>query len=354
VIGAGTDPATVDILMLEDSDLDAELIQASLERARIPARFVRTVSREQFVEALGSKAFDLILSDFALPNFDGLSALRLAREMTPDVPFIIVSGVMGEEIAIESMQQGATDYVLKSRLARLPGAVERALEVARERARRQRVELRTRMLVAELSHRVKNTLMTVISIATQTLRRSADLAEFETAFMGRMHALAGAHSLLLRANWGDMDLTELLQEVVRPFRRGDLNPVEFDGEPIHLPPQHALTVNLIMHELATNAAKYGALSAETGRVDLAWRVHESADGDRRLVLRWRERGGPAVTPPTRRGFGTTLIERSVGFELGGSIDLSFTPSGVTCEIMFPLEPPGPVGAESDPLQVATA
>lgn len=324
----------VNVLLLEDSAIDADLIIEYLGKSSVPITIERVVSRDEYLAAIERGGFRLILSDFSLPSFDGMTALSIAREKAPNVPFIFVSGVLGEEIAIECLKKGATDYVLKPRLSRLPAAVDRALKEALEREERQRVELRTRLLVAELSHRVKNTLMTVVSIARQTLRRSDSLQEFEGAFLGRIQALAGAHALLLRGNWGDMDLKDLMSEALRPFSKRDGSNIVLQGDSVLLPPQLALTMNLIVHELATNAAKYGSLSIEMGRVEVAWSV--IGDSDPRLRLLWQERDGPAVAPPQRKGFGTTLIQRSVSFEMDGEADLQFEREGVRCELIFPL------------------
>ena len=324
----------VNVLLLEDSAIDADLIIEYLGKSSVPITVERVVSREEYLAAIERGGFRLILSDFSLPSFDGMTALAIAREKAPHVPFIFVSGVVGEEIAIECLKKGATDYVLKPRMSRLPAAVDRALKEALEREERQRVELRTRLLVAELSHRVKNTLMTVVSIARQTLRRSQTLPEFEGSFLGRIQALASAHALLLRGNWGDMDLQDLMAEALKPFRKRDGSNILVQGECVLLPPQLALTMNLIVHELATNAAKYGSLSTELGRVDVQWSVVDN--GDPKLRLLWQERGGPTVTPPARKGFGTTLIQRSVSFEMDGEADLQFEPGGVRCELVFPL------------------
>jgi two-component sensor histidine kinase len=324
----------VRLLLLEDSAIDADLIAEYLKKASVPVEVQRVASREDYVAAIEAGGFQLILSDFSLPAFDGLRALEIAREKAPDVPFIFVSGVLGEEIAIDCLQKGATDYVLKPRLSRLPAAVDRALKESREREQRRRVELRTRLLVAELSHRVKNTLMTVVSLARQTIRRSGSLEEFEKAFMGRLQALAGAHALLLRSNWGDMDLSELVEEALKPFRRGDAKSIGIDGGSVMLPPRIALTMNLIIHELATNAAKYGALSTDAGRVEISWSVDGHGDT---LRFAWRERNGPPVPQQRRNGFGTTLIRRSAGFEMGGDAKIDFHEGGVRCELVLPLQ-----------------
>lgn len=323
----------VRVLLLEDSSIDADLIAEYLKKASVPIEIVRAASREQYLAAIEAGGFKLILSDFSLPAFDGMRALEIAREKVPDTPFIFVSGVLGEEIAIDCLKKGATDYVLKPRLSRLPAAVERALKESEEREQRRRVELRTRLLVAELSHRVKNTLMTVVSLARQTIRRSDSLEEFEKAFMGRLQALAGAHALLLRSNWGDMDLVELVDEALKAFRRGDGQSIAVDGSSVMLPPRVALTLNLIIHELATNAAKYGALSTDGGRVDIGWTVEDGAI----LRFRWQERNGPPVQQERRNGFGTTLIRRSAGFEMGGEATIDFDVAGVRAELALPLQ-----------------
>jgi PAS domain S-box-containing protein len=141
-----TPPAT--ILLLEDSELDAELIQNLLRRSGLGLAVDRAADRRGFVERLAATRYDLILSDYQLPGFDGLAALALAREHQPDAPFIFVSGMMGEELAIETLKGGATDYILKQRLARLPAAVERALAESRERAERKRVDAERQKFVS--------------------------------------------------------------------------------------------------------------------------------------------------------------------------------------------------------------
>jgi two-component sensor histidine kinase len=323
----------VRVLLLEDSTIDADLIMEYLRQSTAPLQVDRVVNGAEYLAAIERGGYGLILSDYSLPSFDGLKAFEIARERTPETPFIFVSGVLGEEIAIDCLKKGATDYVLKPRLGRLPAAVDRALKEAREREQRRKVELRTRLLVAELSHRVKNTLMTVVSLARQTLRRSSSLQAFEQAFMGRLQALAAAHALLLRSNWEDMDLAELVSEALKPFRRRDGGNVVASGPAVLLPPRIALTLNLILHELATNAAKYGSLSVEQGRVAIDWVLEGQGS---RLVLNWRESGGPSVAQERSVGFGTTLIRRSAGFEMGGDVTLDFAPTGVTCRLDLPL------------------
>lgn len=326
------DPFT--LLLLEDSDLDAELLVETLAAAGMGPAITRVTNRADYVYAIEDGPFDLILADFSLPDFDGATALAVARERAPDTPFIFVSGVLGEEVAIASLKNGATDYVLKQGLSRLPSAVTRALAEAETRRRRHQAEEHMKLLVAELSHRVKNSLATVTSIARLTLQRSRSLPEFEAAFMGRLQALSETHALIFQANWGDTVLREVLERTLQPFRRDLRTGFSFAGEPLTLAPNAALALSLIVHELATNAAKYGALSQEDGRVAIRW--HREPGPSRHVRLVWEERGGPPVRPPSRRGFGVTLIERSTRYELEGEAILAFQETGLRCELVFPV------------------
>jgi DNA-binding NtrC family response regulator len=163
------------VLVLEDSHLDAELIREHLETLKPVPEIRYAQNRKTYEEALDGGDYDVILADFSLPDFDGMSALELARDVAPEVPFIFVSGILGEEVAIESFRQGATDYVLKQRLIRLPAAVERALAEARERTERRDAERQKELLVRELSHRVKNTMAMVMSLVRRTVKTSSSL-----------------------------------------------------------------------------------------------------------------------------------------------------------------------------------
>ncbi|UYY77567.1 response regulator [Sphingomonas sp. R1] len=193
---------------------------------------------------------------------------------------------------------------------------------------RVRAEQTQRLLIGELNHRVKNTLASVQAIATQTLRHSSGPSDFAPTFIGRIHALARAHSLLSSTTWQGASLEELVQG---QLQTGTIDPARFDtgGPAVDLAPEPALHLALVLHELATNAHKYGALSVPDGRVALHW----SMRGDM-LDLDWRESGGPVVAPPTRRGFGTALIERSLKAE-GGSAVASYDAGGLAWTLSIP-------------------
>lgn len=325
----------VRVLLVEDSRLDADLIEAALRRELPAVAIDHVMDRAGFMARLGAEKPDLVLSDYSLPQFDGFEALALTQERAPHVPFIFVSGVLGEEIAIESLRRGATDYVLKQRLARLPAVVSRALAEARERAERRRAEDNLRLLVAELSHRVKNTLATVLSIAQQTVRGAETLSDFEATFIGRVVALSEAHGLLFKTHWTATKLGDIVDRTFVPLGRARGTDYRAAGPVVQLNPRATLTLSMVVHELAANAIKYGAFSAPGGRVDIAWSTKHA-----KVRLVWQEAGGPVVVQPERQGFGTRLLERSARYELGGNVDLRFLPAGVRCEIEFPLRQPG--------------
>jgi PAS domain S-box-containing protein len=191
---------------------------------------------------------------------------------------------------------------------------------------RKRGEERQRLLINELNHRVKNTLATVQAIAFQTLRGDVSIAEGRALFEARLMALSRAHNLLTEQNWGGAPLETVVRDATEPLG-GRQGRFAVSGEPLWLTPRAALALALALHELGTNAAKYGALSADGGRVSVAWR----SEGDR-LLIEWKEEGGPPVAPPGRRGFGTRLIEQGLGADLGGKARLTFEPDGLRCAI----------------------
>ena len=322
------------ILLLEDSDVDAELVQERLRELGPEPRIVRVIGQADYAKALGEGGFDLILSDYSLLGFGGLAALEIAARTSPATPFIFVSGVLGEEIAIEALRNGATDYVLKQRLLLLPSAVMRAMAETREKAERRRAEEQMRLLVAELSHRVKNTLAAVISIARRTGTGLETVDEYKQALMSRLRALSDAHSLVFEANWRETKLDQIVKRSVDPFRRERERHVMLAGPPVKLGPKTALALSLIFHELVANAVKYGSLSREEGRVTAEWLTAPNNGDADNVKLIWTESGGPRVTPPQAPGFGTTLIERSARYELDGEAVMRYPETGFVCELRF--------------------
>lgn len=196
---------------------------------------------------------------------------------------------------------------------------------------------RQKLMIDELNHRVKNTLATVQSIAMQTARSHHDPKDFAQSFQARILALSHTHDLLTRSHWEGADLHDVLRHETEAH---DAHRVTLTGPSVALNPPTALSLGMIFHELATNAAKYGALSSADGRVMVDWSLGDQRD--RRLTLTWREVGGPRVQTPTRRGFGARLIERNVRHDLAGTLALDYAEGGLVAQISIPLDRDAPI------------
>ena len=197
--------------------------------------------------------------------------------------------------------------------------------VGRDVTERKRAERQTQVLVGELNHRVKNTLAVVQSLAHQTFRGNGEMQAPKVAFEGRLQALAAAHNLLTRQHWEYASMHELVQNSIAPFCSDGRCTI--DGPDFRLKPQAAVSISLAIHELATNAVKYGALSGANGHVRVSWAREQD-----RFWFEWRESDGPSVSKPKARGFGTRLIERTLAAELGGSVEIRFESTGVVCRL----------------------
>jgi PAS domain S-box-containing protein len=221
---------------------------------------------------------------------------------------------------------------LRDAAGNLVGAINMLVDISE----RKLAENAQKVLIDELNHRVKNTLATVQSLASQTARHAANLEEFLPTFTGRLLALARAHDLLTKRNWQDAPFDKLVHDIVDPVAGGR---VVTGGPDVDLDARTALSITMVLNELLTNAAKYGALSAPGGSVSFTWRAGNGEQPQSQLACDWRERGGPPVSPPKRRGFGTRLMERCIEHDLAGEFDLVFEPEGTRCRMVFPLTPP---------------
>jgi two-component system CheB/CheR fusion protein len=295
-----------------------------------------------------------------------LDRFMVVRSFTPAVAGIynLIPGDRGRPLADIVSQidyadlQADTSRVLNTlqsferRVVRHDGSVHYLMRILPYRAADSRVEgvlatftdvtsvvqaeQQQRVMVDELNHRVRNMLTVVISIATLTIRQSATLEEFSTAFIGRVHALASAYTLLSRENWTSVALRDIVAEELRPFMSSDKTRFAVDGEPVLLQPRAALGFGMIIHELTTNAVKYGALSVPGGTVELRWTIMQQ-DGADQLVYCWTERGGPQIERPQRLGFGFELIERTTKFELEGEAIADWRPEGLAVTLKMPLK-----------------
>jgi two-component sensor histidine kinase len=182
-----------------------------------------------------------------------------------------------------------------------------------------------------LNHRVKNTLATVQSIVSQTLRNAPTTRDAKEALESRLFALSRAHDILTRENWESASLSEIVAQAVAPYSNRGEDRIHVAGTDVRLPPRKALALAMALQELATNAVKYGALSNGEGEIRIAWTIDRQHPAPR-LQLSWEEQGGPPVVPPQRRGFGSRLIERSLAQDLDGEVGIEFAPTGVVCRV----------------------
>jgi two-component system, chemotaxis family, CheB/CheR fusion protein len=210
------------------------------------------------------------------------------------------------------------------------------VKILHDRTQERDAEERQKLLMAELQHRVKNILAVVRSIAARTQETSPDLESFAAHFDGRLSALSRTQGVLARNGVGRVDLEELVRDELLSHGAREDEQVHVQGPAVQLRDRAADIFALALHELATNAVKYGALTTPKGRISVTWRMYNTSGGPR-LTLEWRENGVAVLdAQPTRRGFGRELLEQGLPYELGAATSLEFAPGGVRCSIEIPL------------------
>jgi PAS domain S-box-containing protein len=214
--------------------------------------------------------------------------------------------------------------------------VEGLIKVIRDETRSRLADEQRVLLLNELNHRINNTLVTVQSLVEQTLRSSDIDHSVRTDLTARLMALSEAHNALVAGNWASADLRTIVERALAPYDRAKDGRFSLDGPPVRLSPPQAVSMSLVLHELATNAVKYGALKTATGTVAVAWNQHVDEEGGRHMTLLWAEQGGPAVSQPTRRGFGSRLIARSFAEDSDSRARVEFPSEGVRCVIELTL------------------
>jgi two-component sensor histidine kinase len=265
----------------------------------------------------------------------GLAALVLSAILAFTFATTFTHATAGLVNRATALGQGRPVQPIESRLSELvlvSNALSEAASAIEQRTREQEKNQEQRqLLINELNHRVKNTLVTVQSIIMQTLRGSTATAATTEALTNRILALAKAHDILTRESWEGAELKDVILQAVRAH--GEAEKFDCEGPSVWLPPSLSLALSLALHELATNASKYGSLSTPQGSVAISWSVD---DAQSRLRLRWSEKNGPPVKPPVRRGFGSRLIERSFSADTGGTVVVEYHPAGLVCVIEAPL------------------
>lgn len=247
--------------------------------------------------------------------------------------------VMDRHIEIDALHRDGHELPVELSITRTEQFGEPVfLGFLRDITERRHAARRQGLLIGELNHRVKNLLGVVSGIAHQTVRSSETLADFGPSFAGRLSSLARAHEVLTAGAWDRASLRALVESLVGDYCHGDDPPVGVAGDDVLLPPRHLLSISMILHELLTNALKYGALASSDGRIAIVWSAGE--DG---VMLDWTETGLVGVTPPARRGFGSKMIAMSVAHELKGTSKSDWHSHGLTFRLAFPLpnqETPG--------------
>jgi PAS domain S-box-containing protein len=297
---------------------------------------IRVISAEGFVEYMNAQGQAL----FEIEDFDGRNRSRYWPDLWPEesrstVEHALRRALGGEASAFRALCPTAKgdprwwDTTVSPILDE--GRVIRVLATSRDVTGEKRSEAHRQLLVNELNHRVKNTLATIQSIASQSLRNAGVDQAVRGAFEGRLMAIAATHNVLTDENWSAASLRQIIDGSVTPYRA---NPgqLTISGEDLRVSPKPAVVMALAFHELAINALKYGALSVAGGHVDIHW----SVDGGDRLNIDWTELGGPTVRPPERRGFGSRIVELALPGELGGQVDVDYRAEGLHCRISSPL------------------
>jgi PAS domain S-box-containing protein len=269
-------------------------------------------------------------------------AILLSGRQVDEVPRILDALKRGERVEhfeIEGTRKDGAPIDVSltiSPVKNARGAVIAASTIAREFTERKLAEDHKSLLIAELDHRVKNTLSIVTSLVAQTLKSTDSPAAFAESIQGRIMALTRVHQLMTQSNWDQADLRDVVLGELMPYAAENGENIVVSGEEdVVLMQKATLTLAMALHELATNAAKYGALSKRAGRVEVTWSVASGKEAPV-LSLAWDETGGPRVEKSGRRGFGTQLIERVMTYELQASVEREFRPEGVRCVIEFPL------------------
>ncbi|MFZ4539053.1 HWE histidine kinase domain-containing protein, partial [Propionivibrio sp.] len=238
-----------------------------------------------------------------------------------------------EEVRLQSSPWDAVD--LEAALAFRVWLLENVLQqMDLARQEREAAFEQQNLLMAELDHRVKNTLANIQALVRQTKSGAESLDDFALSLEQRIRAMAHAHDLMGASRWKGASVRKLVEEELAPYRAGKNGNLRISGDDLLLSPKAAMPFTLVVHELTTNAAKYGALSTPSGSIDIGWC---QAAGDGELVVTWKERNGPPVAPPIRRGFGSVVIERSLRHEVNGTCILKFDTEGVSCVITIPAE-----------------
>jgi two-component sensor histidine kinase len=359
-----SEPVRADILIVDDLEEKHIAYRASLEE--LNQNVVTVTSGAEALRLLLERDFAVILLDVNMPDISGheTAALIRKRKKSRHTPIIFITAFADDVQAAEGYALGAVDYILspvvpeilrakvkvfvdlyrmrseltrshsllEKRVEERTAELERTAEILKvEVGERKRAEERLSLLVSELTHRVKNLLAVLQSIAVRTLNDSREVGDARRILVGRLHALARAHELLTEACWKGADLGH----IVRAELSGFSERIKVAGPELFLTASAVQTFALVVHELATNAAKYGALLNPEGNIVINWSLIEVRD-EPYLEFQWKERGGPPVVPATRKGFGLTLIGTMASSMTSDPV-IDFAADGLELRMRVPLD-----------------
>lgn len=292
---------------------------------------VFTFANDAYIRLIGGREVIGLTVAEALPELEGQGFRELLDGVFSTGQAYAAEGtrILLRQVADEAPHEAFLDFSYDA-IKNLDGRVSGVFVQGMDRTEVVRTLRSQRLLLDELNHRVKNTLATVQSIASQTLRSSPDLASARKAFEARLQALSKAHNMLSARHWSSALLEEL---VVRELAAHGAHRILFDGPPVKLNPKASIALAMVLHELSTNAAQFGALSSPDGRTEVRWQVDPAME----LSIEWGERGGPVVASPERSGFGSRMIRRVVEGELSGRYDRSYDADGFRCRIAIPFD-----------------
>jgi two-component system CheB/CheR fusion protein len=313
---------------VEEADRASSDLRNVFDSTQIATVFLASDLTVRGFTPAATSIFKLIPSDRGRPLTDIVSRLADELDLKRDIEAVMKTGVPIERPV--KLSDSSANYLMRVLPYRIANnIVEGALVTFSEVTGMVRAEERQSTLIEELNHRVRNMLTVVGAIASQTLSKSPKPEDFADAFMGRIRSLGQAYSLVSKHQWGEVSLRDMLM-VELQAHADEAGRVTLSGPPVAFRPPEALALGLMFHELVTNASKYGALSKESGRVNVSWHF-----GNPGVTIEWRETGGPKINKPKRRGFGTELIERQLKESLRGSARFNYAADGLRVTIELP-------------------
>jgi two-component system, chemotaxis family, CheB/CheR fusion protein len=306
------------------------------ESTRIALVFLdRSMVIRSFTPA-ASSIFNLISTDRGRPLTDIVSTVDLG-DLKRDIQIVFERGETIERRVRKI--DGDVHYLMRL----LPylgrhNAIEGVIVTFIDVSKLVEGETHQRAMVEELNHRVRNMLTVVNAVATQTANRSSSIADFKASFLGRIQAMAKSHNLLSREQWSSILLKDILSIEFDAYRTGAQDRIALSGsDDVAIRPGASLALGMVLHEMTTNAAKYGALSNAEGKLAVQWEIDEDQKGRRALVINWKESKGPPVKAPKRGGFGSELVDREIKGALRGTIVRDFAATGLKAQITIPLD-----------------